>query len=117
MTNKYKTAREVLTAITIEEGSVLETVVEINEEILEETMRENGECVWDGDYEEHRWATFFTVVSKYEVEGETYYLSFSDYTAGGDNDAEGCGYHFEGIDNVQVMEPYEKMVIDYRVIS
>ena len=117
MTNKHKTAREVLTAIAIERGSVSEPVVDVSDELLEEIMRECGESVWDGDYDEHRWATFFTVVSKYEVGNEVYYLSFSDYTAGGDNDAEGCGYYFEGIDNVQLMEPYEKVVTGYRVIG
>ena len=112
---QYKTAKEVIDA----------HAAEFDNELLEgwsfppyrQYLENICEIVWQGDYDERRWATFCTTVGKLQVGGVDYYLSYSDFTGGGDNDAEGVGYYFEGIENVQLVEPYEVTKIEYRAIK
>ena len=123
---KYKTAREVVEAHYREndpEDTNLEGLYGGGNPWCESWPGERcylsdvGEDVWEGNYDERRWATFLDRIIKLTVEGEDYYLMVSDYTGGGDNDADGVGYSWEGLDNVPLMEPYETTVIDYRVIE
>ena len=103
-----KTLRELLTKRCEEDG------FNTDDESLEECLRESGDVIWEGEYSEQRWRTTYTVVSK--LDGRLFrFSSFIARTEG--DDAESCGYAFEGIDNVVEVVPYEKVTIAYKALE
>lgn len=81
--------------------------------LLHEILTECCPIEWEGDYEEHRWRTEYDQVRSVSDEGVTRYFRHSNYYSNSDNDAEGCGYCFEGIDNVVEVFPKEVTVIEF----
>jgi hypothetical protein len=106
-----KTLREILTEKCVQEGWATD------DENLEEVLRECYPAVYEEELSQHRWRVDYKVVAKIEDGNIERFFSFTSYGNSGDLDAEGCGYEFEGIDNVVEVEPYQETVTKYKAIN
>lgn len=98
-----KTLREILTEKCEAEGWGTDDIE------LEETLREIYPVVSSEHHEAKRWCDIWMLVAN--VDGR--FFRYSGYTNNNENDAEGSGYHFEGIDNVVEVFPKEIVEIIY----
>ena len=94
-----KTLRELLTEECVAEGW------DVDDNGLEEALRECFTSVHHEPKSSHRWREEFWNVAKIDDSGVERLFMYTSYSNTGENDAEGCGYYFEGIDNVIEVMP------------
>lgn len=102
-----KTLRELLSEYTTSAGWG------DDDDVLEEALRESFAGVHREPKSSHRWREEFWNVAKIADSGVERFFKFTSYSNTGENDAEGCGYYFEGIDEVIEVIPEEYTAVRY----
>ena len=87
---------------------------ELDEEYLEEVLRENTKLVWEGNEDSRRWRIDFDVVGMIKDGDKERFFKYSSCKGTNDNSWEDAGYTFEGIDNVPEVFPHEVTTIEYK---
>lgn len=109
-----KTLRELLTQKAIEKKYINESQKDvINDDILEEVLRDEFKCVWYGEDDVHRWRINFTCVCEILDNDTKRYFAYTACKGTNDNSWEDAGYRFEGIDQVVEVYPKEVTTINY----
>ena len=103
-----KTLRELLTEENTLHG------YELDDDSLEETLRESFEVVWEGNERPHRWRIDYDVVIKIPDGYLSRFFKFTACKGTNENSWEDAGYYFEGIDKVREVYPHEVTVVQYK---
>jgi len=106
-----RTLRQILTEKCEKDGTMSR---DIDDELLEETLREDYLTVWEGDDESHRWRIEFSVVVKIIDDNMERFFCMSACKGTNDNSWEDAGYYFEGIDKVCEVYPHEVTTTVYK---
>ena len=101
------TLRKLLSNYTISEGWG------DDDETLEEALRESFTIIHTEPKSSHRWREEHWCVVSIDDDGVTRFFKFSGWSSTNENDAEGCGYYFEGIDKVLEVKPEEYTATRY----
>ncbi len=107
-----KTLRDLLIQKALEDSST--KVEDIDDEVLEETLREGFNTVYEfPTHYEGRWRTESNVVAAILDDNIIRYFSYSTCYSTDSNSWEDAGYSFEGIDNVAEVFPKEITTTTY----
>ena len=96
-----KTLRELLTEYALQED------YDVDDDGLEDTLREEFEVVWEGNEDQRRWRINYDVVCKIMDGNQERFFKYTACKVTNDNSWEDAGYTFEGIDNVIEVYPKE----------
>ena len=102
-----KTLRQILEEHNKVEG------FDVDDDALEESLRESFPVVWTGDEDSHRWRIDYSCVCKIVDAMNERFFTYSACKGTNDNSWEDAGYCFEGIDNVVEVFPKEVTTITY----
>lgn len=102
-----KTLRELLTEYALQED------YDVDDDTLEELLREEFHVVWQGNEDQRRWRINYDVVCKIMDGNQERFFKYTACKGTNDNSWEDAGYTFEGIDNVIEVYPKEVTTIIY----
>lgn len=81
------------------------------------TWRSNegyGGCVWEGDYDEHRWYISYTKVIQYTIDGVDRFFEYTECNPKGEcSSREDCGWEKPDLDDLVEVFPKEVKTIVY----
>ena len=96
-----KTLRELLTEYALQED------YDVDDDTLEELLREEFPVVWEGNVDQCRWYIDYEIVCKVTDCDQDRYFKYSARKATNGDSWSDSGYKFEGINNVVEVYPIE----------